>query len=253
MPDWSRLLRAAAKDRPLAIRAETFVQKFPTSSSPVRLICGDEEEYVVKSMHAGRMIVTEQVVGRLGETCGAPVGLPALIDVPAGLIDAEPEMAHMTPGLAHGSRWIPGCTHGGFDHMAANRSRFAELALLYGWTLASDHQFIYRNDAPHLVYSVDHGGFFAGSTGWTAESLRGAPAAAPDVQIVANVGLQDEDLHEAQDRLADVDDEGVAYAVAVPPDEWGMSEDERVALAQYLATRRDTLFGVADDTEEGAA
>jgi hypothetical protein len=250
MADWARLLRAAKGHRPTTVTAETFIERFSTSCQPVRLACDDGNEYVVKSRHAGRVIVTEQIVGRIGITAGAPVGVPCLVNGPASLIKAEPEMAHMRSGLAHGSKWIPGCTQGGVDHCSENRERFAELALLYGWAIAADHQFIYENDAPRAVYSVDHGGFFAGSTGWTAETLANAPAAVPDPMIVTGCGLTDQDLDQARSRLTVVDDEAIAAAVAAPPNNWGMTTDERLAVAEYLATRRDALFGAPDDSQE---
>lgn len=253
MGDWSRLLKTAASQRPPVVIAATFIEKFATSSQPVRLGCDDEEEYVVKSMHAGRMIVTEQIVGRIGIGYGAPVGIPALVDVPQTLIDAEPEMAHMSAGIAHGSRWIPSCTQGGVDHCSTNRARFAELALLYGWTLAADHQFIYENDAPRLVYSVDHGHFFAGSTGWTVDTLNNAPTPEPDPTLVSGCTLTDQELEDARSRLAQLDDEAIAAAVGAPPAQWGITKEERVAVAEYLASRRDTLFGAPEDQEEERA
>jgi hypothetical protein len=250
MADWARLLNTAGRQRPVTVIAQTFIQKFGTSSQAVRLACDDGNEYVVKSRDAGRMIVTDQIVGRIGIAAGAPVGTPALVDVPASLIQAEQEMGHMSDGIAHGSKWIPGCTQGGVEHCSTNRARFADLALLYGWAVASDHQFIYENDAPRLVYSVDHGHFFAGSTGWTVDTLRNAATAAPDPTLVNGCTLTDEEFVEAKERLAIVGDEAIAGAVAAPPDEWGMTSDERMAVAEYLASRRDALFGAPDDGEE---
>jgi hypothetical protein len=168
MAEWARLIADAADHLEPPIRAETFVKKFATASQPVVLACDDGADYVVKGAQAGRMIVIDQIVARVGDAVGAPVGEPALVDVPATLIAAEPEMAHMAAGIAHGSRWIPNCTdQTGFAHtlVAENRDRFARIAWLYGWVVASDHQFIYSNDAPQIVYTVDHGHFFRGVDG----------------------------------------------------------------------------------------
>jgi hypothetical protein len=252
MADWSRLLSTARSQwSAAAVIAETFIEKFGTASQAVRLACDDGNEYVVKSRDAGRMIVTDQIVGRIGIASGAPVGTPALVEVPMSLIQAEPEMAHMSAGIAHGSRWIPGCTQGGVDHCSTNRARFADLALLYGWAIASDHQFIYENDAPRLVHSVDHGHFFAGSTGWTVDTLSNAPTAEPDPTLISGCTLTDQELDDAKEKLAVVDDDAIAGAVASPPEDWGITQDERLAVAEYLAIRRDMLFGGAEEAEEG--
>ena len=90
-----------------------------------------------------------------------PVGRPALVNVPADLIAAEPEMAHFRAGLAHGTRWIPGCreARGLWHSRGNNRERFAELALLYGLARASDHQLLYEAETG-AIHSVDHGYFF---------------------------------------------------------------------------------------------
>src|SRR5690242_8376939 len=80
MTDWPSLFTLARKHLPQAVIAETFLDRFGTASTPVRLACDDGNEYVVKSAHAGRMIVTDQIVGRIGIACGAPVGAPALVD-----------------------------------------------------------------------------------------------------------------------------------------------------------------------------
>jgi hypothetical protein len=186
-----------------------------TSSQPVLLACDDGSDYVVKGQQAGRMIVTDQVVGRLGGAVLAPVAEITLIDVPAELINAEPEMSHMRPGVSHGSRWLANCSDSkGFEQTTVpeNRDRFARLALLYGWVIASDHQFIYENAEPRLVHSVDHGHFLAGATNWTEETLRHAPAPAPDNNVVAACSLTTEELDRPAADMR-IDDEAIAVAV----------------------------------------
>jgi hypothetical protein len=243
MPDWTRLFADAP--RPEIVTAETFVEAYGTASRPVRLICADGAEYVVKGSQAGRMIVTDQIVGRIGSRLGMPVGAPSLVDVPAELIAAEPAMGHFVPGVAHGSAWIPDCEQGGVQHCADNRERFSDLALLFGWALASDHQFIYSTASPRIVYSVDHGHFFAGSTAWSTQTLGGAPPTEPDQTICGQCGLTDDELNASRTRIGPISDELISSAVVAPPDEWGMTPEERVAVADYLALRRDALFGSA--------
>lgn len=49
-------------------------------------------------------------------------------------------------------------------------------------------------------------------------------------------------LKNAVQRLAHVADSDLAQAVSALPDEWGITLDERMALAAYLARRRDDLL-----------
>jgi hypothetical protein len=250
VPDWAELIAEAVTRTVPVVRAETYIKSFPTASRPVLVRCDDDNDYVVKGRQAGRMIVTDHVVGAVGQLANAPVGEPVLVDVPDELVAAEPEMAHVAAGLAHGSRWIPNCgERESIEHCSSNRERFSQLALLYGWTCASDHQFIYENEPPNRVHSVDHGHFFPGSQNWTVATLKGAPAPVADDQIVRTCGLVEGELDAAR-RTMRVGDERIAEAVAAIPGEWGITPDEREAVADFLATRRDVLFPAQDEEED---
>jgi hypothetical protein len=52
-------------------------------------------------------------------------------------------------------------------------SRFASIAIFYGWLGANDRQFIYGKNAPYKVYSVDHGHFFPNGEDIFGVSVRG--------------------------------------------------------------------------------
>lgn len=246
MPDWDELFAVGGAFLQPPVRAETFVMKFGTASSPVLLSGDDGHDYVVKSKDAGRMVITDQVVGRVGNGVGAPVPEIALILVPAELIAANPDMQHMTPGIAHGSRWIANCSDRmAFEHapVPQNRDRFSRLAYFYGWVVADDRQFIYENDPPHLVHSVDHGHFLPGSTQWTVQSLTdNPPAPVPDAEIVAQAGLTADELSIARDAMTWVTDQSLAVAVCAPPVDWGFTDAERKVVADYLSARRDVLW-----------
>jgi hypothetical protein len=190
------------------------------------------------------MIVNDHVVGRLGAALGAPVGAVALVDVPAELVALQPEMQHMLPGTCHGSLYLPHVSEReGLMHwdVPQNKRRFARLAVLYGWVVASDHQFVYENSPPNLVYSVDHGHFFPGGPNWTEAALVAAPAPDLDLTLTCSCNLAASEIAAAKAALLGIDDAVIADAVAGPPDAWGMTEDERVVLAQYLSIRREQL------------
>lgn len=243
--DWIQLVSEGRQTRPASVAAHTYVQKWPSASQPVLVICDDGNQYVVKGAQTGRMAVNDRIVACLGRDAGAPVGNPMLVDVPQALIDAEPEMSHMDSGTGHGTAFLVGCSerlayeYAGED---ANRSRFAALALLFGWVHAADHQFIYENASPHLVHSVDHGHFFPNGPNWDATSLAGAPTPAADAGVIAGAGLSVEALRAARATFAAPTNEQIADALGGVPTAWGLSEADAAALATYLATRRDILF-----------
>ena len=247
--EWRRLQQPRMIDRALArpsqeVRATTFRRFWGSSSRPVLLLCDDKNEYVVKGSQAGRMIFNDHVVAWLGNALGAPTGVPRVVDVPAALINIEPQMAHMAAGLAHGTHWVPDCTDARpLEHtaLAENRSRFAALSVLYGWVGAGDNQFIYKTTAPNLVMSVDHGHFFPGGPGWTIALLAGAPPAALEPAIAGTCNFTPDELTPVRGRLQNISDGLIGAIVGRPPVAWNVSRDERIALADYLATRRDHL------------
>jgi hypothetical protein len=189
------------------------------------------------------MVVNDQIVARLGEAAGAPTGSAVLVDVPVDLIAREPGLAHFKPGIAHGTRWMRDCGDAaGVDHVSVNRERFASLALLFGWIVPNDQQYIYENSAPRRVWSVDHGHFFPQGPDWTTASLATAGAPAPFDGLVQQCGLTSDELERARPPFRKVTDVLIAAAVAAPPDSWGLSQAEREAVAEFIASRRDGLF-----------
>jgi hypothetical protein len=190
------------------------------------------------------MVVNDHVVGFLGVAFGAPIGRPQLVFVPQDLIDMEPEMRHMPSGPAHGSQVVEHCGEAeAIVHLdqPGNRERFALLTVLFGWLGGADHQFIYENSTS-LVHSVDHGHFFPGGPGWTSGTLAAAPQPEPDSRLMTECAITAKDLSATCPGWAGVDDQTIARAVAAPPDEWQMSEAERVDLATWVAGRRDRMM-----------
>jgi hypothetical protein len=250
--EWRTLIVAAGSLRPVPVLAHTFRRAWASTSRPVELACDDGFEYVVKGQQAGRSIVSDQLIGRLGIAMEAPVAPVALVDVPAELIALQLEMSHFQPGIAHGSRRVPDCSLGreGFREtsLPQNRDRFARLAILYGWVIANDYQFIYDNGPPPLVHSVDHGDFLPGGEDWTVSSLTNTTStpAALDHMVMTVCSCKPQEIAEAAAQFRSIDDTVLAEAVSAPPDTWGCSLDERVALAEFLSRRREELLALID-------
>jgi hypothetical protein len=234
VPAWEESLLEAT--------AHTFVRKWGTSSSPALFICDDGGQYVVKGVQAGRMIVNDNLAARIGRRIGAPVPDVAIVHVPSELVALEPELSYFTPGPSHGSRFISNTHDGTVQHTATNRARFAILAILFGLVVASDHQFLYENEPPHLVYSADHGHFFPAGPGWTADSLHAADPASPDLFLTNTAGLDISDLQAAATGLSELDDSFLKMVTSQVPDTWGLALAERHALVTFLGSRRDSLL-----------
>ncbi len=175
----------------------------------------------------------------------APVPEVGYVDVPQALITIEPRLAHMAAGISHGSVWIPDCSEReGLQNLSdqENRARFARLAVLYGLVQASDHQFIYKKVPPNLVFSVDHGHFFPNGGDWQVVDLQNAPHAATDNDIVVGCQLTRNEIDDARSSLRVVTEEQIAETAAGPMDHWGVSIDERIAVAIFVDRRRQELL-----------
>ncbi|MCH8002863.1 MAG: hypothetical protein IIA34_14560, partial [Proteobacteria bacterium] len=251
--EWRGLIEAAAGSRPEPVVAETYYRRWKTASGAVELGCSDGNIYVVKGLRndqeQGRMMFNDQVTARLGALIAAPVPDVGLVQVSAELIAANPDpkeqMGHMKPCTAHGSLRIDDVTErvNALDHGDDNRERFASLAMLFGWLLAGDRQFIYKKSPPHLVYSHDHGHFFPGGPNWTVSNLQKAGPATAEQALVNHFKFKADELGRAYAPLGDLTPEMLAAALAAPPQDWGVTLDERVVLAEYLERRRAELAG----------
>lgn len=227
-------------------------QHWGSDSRPVLLKCSDNKNYVVKALQSAKsamekVLTNEQVVGRLGCAIAAPVGEVKLVDVPADLVSAEPDLQHMQPGIAHGCLYL-GDNMGRraieYVHVPENRPRFASLAVLFGWVGSGDDQFLYATTPPEIVYSVDHGHFLGpGGPEWDILYFqRAGPSAAPNQQLVAACGLTEDELRAAAMPLKGITDQAVRDIVAIPPAAWGIRESERDELVRYLCRRRDEVI-----------
>jgi len=123
-----------------------------------------------------------------------------------------------------------------------NRSRFALLAVLYGWVYANDIQLIFQKNPPRLVYSVDHGHFFPGGPDWTERDLMQATQAEVNSYLCDNCNFTPDEISSALRALQSVSEETIIQAVAAPPNEWGLTLDERVTLVEYLTRQQQQLL-----------
>lgn len=233
----------AIRQRPIP-KAIIAFRAFVSFSEPALVLADDGKMYVVKGAQIGRPLFTDHVVASLGLRIGAPVGQPAVVRVEADLISGGGAVAHFDPGPGHGTLMIESVgDREEFEHtgLFANRSRFAILAILYGWCGATDHQFLYGvPPADALVHSVDHGHFFGGMF-WTVDTIKEMGDAVPDGHVVSNCELEMNEIDAARVKLGSVTDDQIADTVACPPEEWGVSLDERACVASWLAARRDQL------------
>lgn len=242
--DWKAALASGVSTAPV-LAAHTFVNDLGSRMGMVSVVASDERYYGCKNGIAGRSVVAEHVVGRLGSLLGAPVPPVALIDFDDELLDLNRELGHFKRGRWHGSRWLLGLTDAlplQHEHEPENRDRLARLCVLYSWVHAADYQFMYRKAAPNQVWSVDHGEFLPGGSAWSIATLAAAAGKTPSWDgCLASCNFSKSELRPAGDALAAVSEPQIVDILAGIPKNWGCPLSERVALAEYLITRRDQM------------
>jgi hypothetical protein len=74
--------------------------------------------------------------------------------------------------------------------------------------------------------------------------LGGAAASTVDNQLISACHATEGEIHAAINELSAVDDAALTRIVAVPPDEWGLTMEDRVAVLQFLIRRRGELVAI---------
>jgi len=251
-PDWNAIIAAATERVRPAVVAQEHIERLQSASKPQKFRCDDGELYAVKFLGNpdgdGRAIFTEQITALLGRLIGAPVPEVRLVSVTAELLaplGIEFNGVAATPGLHHGSRWAHGYSDrsGLTRYPDRNRALLAALHLLYSWMYCTDdHQVIYRNTEPHDVLSVDHSRFLPGGTGWSSQSLADRQDDFEMDPQFKTLNLDGADYDATLGRIETVGAGEIADVVGAPPDEWGVSQADRVAIAGYIAHRRTKLL-----------
>ena len=246
---WRQDLELAIAQATSPILIRDFMDDYQGSARAVLLRGMDKQTYCVKGQQAGRQIINDQIVARLGILIDAPVGKPEIVDVSAELKEIEPKLDYFSPGTAHATVFIKDCQDDRelskfSTEQQENRLRFALLCVLYGWVKARDHQFILSVHRPNLVYSVDHGHFFPGGPEWTIKNLDSESSANLDKYLLSACKLtpQSPEIQQALQNLAQVQESQIIQAVASPPKEWNITIEERIAMVEYLVKRQQDLL-----------
>jgi hypothetical protein len=99
----------------------------------------------VKGLHNGCVIVAGHGNDCLGKAMVAAVALIEVIEQPCAI---EPQLRPLGSGVHPGAGYLAEVSddrgHIAPIAMETNRSRFGDLPILYNWSLANDHQVVYR-------------------------------------------------------------------------------------------------------------
>ena len=230
------------------VQVRTHLADFTGMSAAALVQCDDGQKYVIKRGSLGRALIAEHVVGRLGVRIGAPCMEVGFAIVPGELIAADAKLGQFNGPICHASSYLPNVSEQkAVSHWDTpqNRKRFAQLQILYSWTLAGDHQFMYEVSAPHLVYSHDYGLFFPGHNNWSPITLSNASPVQLDAAF-AKVGLQATEVKSAAAGLREISGDEIMESVNSIPSAWGVQAADLQTLGGFLIVRRENLLNMID-------
>jgi len=188
-----------------------------------------------------RILVTEQVVGRVGKILGGPTCDVRTIQIPQDLAGWEFRPGRpLTPGIAHASLAIDlvvetrNLSHREDDE---NAQRHVHILAIHDWCWADDAQWLIAEADRHRFYSHDHGWYLPpGGGNWTADTV---------VQMVdqphelgdSGQGLDMGAVDVIVARLEAVTRDELVTCLAEIPQEWPVTDTELEAVGYFLERR----------------
>ncbi|MGL5135627.1 MAG: HipA family kinase, partial [Planktothrix sp.] len=106
---WRDALESAIAHPEEPLLVKNFLKAWNTSARPALFRCYDNRKYMIKGQQAGRQMVNDQIVAKLGITINAPVGYPRIAEIVSDLSETYPELDYLTHGTAHATLFIEGC------------------------------------------------------------------------------------------------------------------------------------------------
>lgn len=237
-------------DSPDAVRAVMPLRQSTAGGSGSFMVLGDDDErYWCKSLNnfqSGRLPVTEQIVGRLGDLIDAPVCKCKLVmlDEIIGWEIRQGTSRMVEKGFAHGSRAVEPTLETRELKFRAdddNRRRHCGLYALCDWLYCGDLQWLRATDEDNAYYSHDHG-FFLTGLNWTQESLASCGADQGPISLDADQ-LDTDELVRLAEVLESLTLDEIETAISGLPTSWPVSDEELAAVAQFADLRKAPVAG----------
>lgn len=240
----------AREDAPACPTATLPLQQSKAGGSGAFLVAADDGRRYwckcVENPQSPRVPINEQLVGRLGQLIEVATCEVTLIRLPPELADWEFRRGRkLVPGYAHASVAVPtaietrSIRHPQDDD---NPSRLTGLGVLADWCWAGDHQWLYEPTEENRYFSHDHGHYFPSGPNWTTASLAANDALAKAPGAGHFPMTRTDVVHRIIDRMEQIKAEAIASAFAGLPKSWQVTDDELVAMVEYLDRRRAAVI-----------
>jgi len=248
--DWRGLLNSRGDPEEVLVIEQPLSQSVAggAGSSPAK--ASDGQQWWVKpanNRHAGKVIVTEYLVGSLGKLINAPTCEVAIARIPEEIADFEFVPGEkLVPGLVHASLGVDNAQelrtleHRQRDH---NPRRHVGVLSLYDWCWGGDPQWLYNAGDDQKLYSHDHGWYFPPEgPDWTEPELLNQ-VDQPHEFAHPTDGLDMNAVEEFAMKLEQLSKDNLLPILNSVPMSWPVSDSELEALGFFLERRAPAVAG----------
>ncbi|MED3692328.1 hypothetical protein P4534_26745 [Peribacillus butanolivorans] len=234
----------------------TVYQKKLEGKSNAHLITfSDGKDYVVKYFQTGfeKTLPNEWVAYCLARYLGLPIPYALLVEIPQEFSSKVPELAQMShTNFQFASLYVPNCVDGHqvsnvskiinhqslasiilFDYWLCNRDRTRKNILLHEESLNS-----------YQLWAIDHAEVF-GSYNWLQPDLERLPVGILKSATHQKMALFIEDEKQFIEQLELIQTMPILLIeeiVALIPDDWGVSMEEKKGMVTTLLNRRKNIL-----------
>ncbi len=215
----------------------------------------DGKDYVVKYFQPGfeKTLPNEWIAYCLGRFLGLPIPFGQIVEIPKEFSSQIPELSQMSMTNYHfASLYIPDCLNGHqIPHIPnlINQQALAGIILFDYWLCNRDRtrkNILLREEIPpsYQLYIIDHAEIF-GSYNWLHPNLEVLPEEimkSATHQLMASFIKEKNYFAEQLELIQTIPTHLLDEIVALMPDEWNVSKEERRMIVSTLIKRRkDTL------------
>lgn len=236
------------------IQPVSYRKKLEGKSNAHLITFDDGQDYVVKYLQSGfeKSLANEWVAYCLGRYLGLPIPFAKLVEIPPEFSSQIPEIEHLTNTQKQfASLYIPDCMNG---HQIAepqiiNHSSLAGVIVFDYWLYNHDRtrkNILLHEETPNFyhLWIIDHAEVF-GSYNWLSSDLEKLPAEiikSHTHQVMARFITDEKEFNEALKLIQMIPILLIEEIVALIPDDWMVSSEERKAIVSTLLRRRKKIL-----------
>lgn len=242
------------------VSAQWYLKVNQIRKSTFRLTVSSYDRHGNPGSYMRAVIISEQIVARLGRLIGAPVPNCSIFAINDSMAEDLSKIAknsshihypvQFIEGPSHGSQFIPNLTgpyrerdmitlfH--LTNYSDNMQRFSDLAVLYAW-LGIEHDLQFFAGPKSEVWSLDHGFSLGGLPIWTRRSLKNFEPRPTRLHPLLRQLCTASEIALSVKKLRAVSEEELVAQVTFVSSTWKIPLKEHQALLEYIITRKSHI------------